>query len=185
MAERGLLTRENTPNTRRGAVTDIEVWVPMTNGLVVESITGQAFDLVDAEWHELAHARGSIVKLGHLLDDSARVLDSEIARRLDMMNDRAILVEGVELRVNAPRKPEWDVTKLMEVLAHLVDEGRIGAGVPPRCVKTEVTHKTSWRELDKLLQHEDPRVRDLVGECREMVPAVRRVSVKGESNVNH
>ena len=185
VAERNLLTRENTPNTRRGVVTDIEVWVPMSNGLVVESITGQAFDLEHAEWHELANARGSLIKLGHVLDDSAHVLDSEIARRLDMMNDRAILVDGVELRVNAPRNPEWDVEKLRAALSGLVSEGRIGAGVPDRCVKTEIRHKTVWRELDKLLQHEDPRVRELVGECRTMVPAVRRVSVKGEKNVNH
>lgn len=166
-------------------MTDIEVWVPMTNGLVVESITGQAFELERAEWAELAHARGAIVRLGHLLDDSARVIDSEIARRLDLMNDRAILVDGVELRVNAPLKSEWDVEKLIVTLSSLVAEGRIGAGVPPRAVKSEVVHKPVARELDKLLAHDDPRVRELVGECRHVVPAVRRASVKGESHVNH
>lgn len=166
-------------------MTEIEVWVPMTNGLVVESITGQAFELEHAGWPDLAHARVSIVKLGHLLDDSSRVLDAEVARRLDLINDRAILVNGVQLRVNAPRKSEWSVDKLIRNLAQLVAEGRIGAGVPPRAVKAEVVHKPVARELSKLLEHDDPRVRELVEECRELVPAVRRVTVTGESNVNH
>lgn len=165
-------------------MTDIEVWVPMTNGLVVESITGQAFDLESAEWSDLAHVRTSIIELGHTLDISSRVLDAEIARRLDLMNDRAILVDGVELRVNAARKSEWNVEKLILTLSSLVAEGRIGAGVPPRAVKSELVHKPVARELAKLLEHDDPRVRELVGECRELVPAVRRVSVKGEIRVN-
>lgn len=157
----------------------------MSNGLVVESLTGQAFELERAEWGDLAHARRAIVDLGHALNDSARVLDGEIARRLDLTNDRSILVGDVELRVNAPRSTEWDVDKLLGVLAQLVSESRIGAGVPPRAVKREIVHKPVARELSKLLEHDDPRVRELVGECRELVPAVRRVSVKGESHVNH
>lgn len=158
-------------------MTDIEVWVPTQNGRVVESFTGQSFDLVKAKWDDLARARKGIIQLGHLMADTSRVIDHEIARRLDTLNDRSILVGDVELKVNAPLAPEWDVEKLAHTLVDLVNEGRLGAGVPRRCLKRQLP-KPVARELAKLLQHDDPRVRELVGECRTMVPVARRVAVK-------
>jgi hypothetical protein len=117
------------------------------------------------------------------MDTASTLIDEEVAKRLDLTNDRSVLVGGIELRVNAPRTSEWDVPRLIETLNALVDEGRLGGGVPIRCVNTKIEYKPVARELSKLLEHEDPRVRDLIGECRQMVPQKRRVSVKGEQRV--
>lgn len=158
----------------------IDLWVPVGAGsdAIVNTRTGDAFDLTTMEWERLAYIRKALVDVRPVLNDTASFVDSEIARRLDRMNDRSILVEGIELRVNAPHETQWDVTRLQENLAQLVNEGRLGAGVPPRAVKTEVTYKPVAVELTKLLNHDDPRVRELVSECSRTVPAKRRVTVK-------
>ena len=161
---------------------DFEVWLPHRDGSVVEVVTGQAFELDRAEWDDLARARSQIVHLGHLMDEAATLIDEEVARRLDLSNDRHILVGDIELEVNAPRTTLWDVPKLLNALSSLVAEGRLGAGVPPRCVAVRVEHRPVARELAKLLDHDDPRVRELIDECRQVISQKRRVRVKGKGS---
>lgn len=159
----------------------IDLWVPIGDGTLANNRTGEAFDLETMEWDKLALVRRAIVDARPVLDEAATVIDMEIARRLDADNKRKIYLEDerIELRVNAPRVTEWDVPQLRENLDQLVNEGRIGAGVPPRAVKTEVSFKPVARELSKLLEHDDPRVRELVVECRHTVNVKRRVQVIG------
>lgn len=163
----------------------IDLWVPAGGGLIANNRTGEAFELEQMDWHKLALIRKAIVDARPIFDDTARLIDTEIARRLDADNDRSITVGSIELRVNAPMQTEWDVTRLQENLAQLVGEGRLAAGVPPRAVKTEVSYKPVARELSKLVDHDDPRVRELVRECRHILPARRRVQVTGGEHVNY
>lgn len=157
----------------------IDLWVPFGDGNIVNTLTGETFDLERVEWHKLARVRKAIVDIRPVLDDTARVLDTEIARRLDASNDRHILVDGIELRVNRPQSTEWDVERLRANLEQLVSEGRLAAGVVPRALKREVTYKPVASELTKLLDSADPRIAELVRECRSVVPARRRVQVIG------
>ena len=113
-----------------------------------------------------------------VLASTATYLDEEVARRLDLANERHRLVGDVELRVNAPQETQWDVERLRETLDQLVNEGRLGKGVPPRAVRTEVSYKPVARELTKLLAHDDARIRELIAECRVVVAARRRVTVR-------
>ena len=168
----------NTLPREAAQVSELTLWVPVTDGTIANAATGEALDLGLAEWPQLAHARRSVIDVRYALNDAARLIDGEVARRLDIANERHIEVDGLRLEVNAPRVNEWDTAKLQEVLAALVGEGRLGAGVPPRCVKTKVTYTPVASELRKLLGHEDPRVRELIGQCRAEVPQERRVSVK-------
>ena len=119
-----------------------------------------------------------------VLEASASYLDEEVARRLDLANERHRLVGDMELRVNAPQETVWDVERLRETLDQLVNEGRLAKGVPPRAVRTDVSYKPVARELTKLLAHDDPRVRELIAECRAVVAAKRRVTVREASHVN-
>ena len=159
----------------------IDLWVPVGSGILANNRTGEAVELETMGWDRLALVRKAIVDARPVLDDTATAVDAEIARRLDADNKRKIYLEDerIELRVNAPRVTEWDVPRLRENLDQLVNEGRIGGGVPPRAVKTEVSFKPVARELTKLLEHDDPRVRELVVECRHMVNVKRRVQVIG------
>jgi hypothetical protein len=160
-------------------MTDVELWVPQDSNTVVNPVTGESLDLIGAEWERLAHIRATIIELGHRTDELAHMLDSEVARRLDLTNDRHIEVDGYRLTVNAPRRTAWDVPKLMQVLTELVSEGRLARGAAQRAIKTEVSHKPVAREVTKLVEHDDPMVRDRIKECRTIVPATRRVTVTG------
>lgn len=158
----------------------MDLWIPAeiegATGLV-NSSTGEAIDLTSVEWEQLALVRRAIVNLRPILNEAAALVDREVARRLDMNNERHILLPGVELRVNAPHETLWDVDKLQENLSQLVNEGRLAAGVPPKVLKREVTYKPQARELTQLLTSADPRIVELVGECREVVDAKRKVQV--------
>jgi hypothetical protein len=158
-------------------MSELDLWVPTLGGSVASLRTGETFDLATAEWSQLAGARRAITDLRPVLGDAARVLDGEITRRLDRNNDRSIDVDGYEVRVKPPTESEWDITLLRENLDQLVNEGRLGAGVPGRAVKVEVSYKPVAVELKRLLDHDDPRVKELVGECRTVRPAERRVTV--------
>ena len=157
--------------------TEIDLWVPTLGGSIVSLRTGETFDLDTAKWTQLAGARRAITDLRPILGDAARVLDGEIERRLDLNNDRSLKVDGYEVKVKPPTESEWDVTRLRENLDQLVNEGRLGGGVPGRAVKVEVSYKPVAVELKRLLDHDDPRVQELVGEARTVRPTERRVTV--------
>lgn len=163
----------------------IDVWVPLGESTLANSTSGVAIDLASAEWEELADMRRATILARTVLATTATYLDEEVARRLDHANERHRLVGDVELRVNAPFETVWDVERLRERLDQLVNEGRLGAGVPPRAVKTEVSYKAVARELKKLLAHDDPRVRELIGECYTELPAKRSVAVKTIEDHRH
>jgi hypothetical protein len=167
-------------------VTDvaIEVWVPHGERYLANSTSGVVLDLEAAEWEELASLRRATIVARSVLEASATYLDDEVARRLDLANERHRLVGDMELRVNAPQETVWDVERLRETLDQLVNEGRLAKGVPPRAVRTDVSYKAVARELNKLLAHDDPRVRELIAECRVVVAAKRRVTVREASHVN-
>lgn len=156
----------------------VEVWLPLGQTSLANATSGVAIDLTTAEWDELAAMRRATIVARAVLVSTATYLDEEVARRLDIANERSRLVGDVELRVNAPRETVWDVERLRETLDQLVNEGRLAKGVAPRAVRTEVSYKPVARELTKLLAHDDPRVRDLIAECRVVVDAKRRVTVR-------
>jgi hypothetical protein len=160
-------------------MTDLELWVPQGTESVSNLVTGESLDLTVAEWPDLARIRAGIVTLAHRMDELSRMLDSEMARRLDLGNSRSVTVGDYELRVNAPLVDAWDVPALMRTLTTLVNEGLLTKGAAQSAIKTEVSHKPVAREVKKLLQHDDPRVRDRIAECHSTIPARRRVTVTG------
>ena len=81
----------------------IDLWVPAGNGLIANNRTGEAFELEQVDWYKLALIRKAIVDARPIFNDTAHLIDTEIARRLDADNERHILVGNIELRVNAPR----------------------------------------------------------------------------------
>ena len=111
------------------------------------------------------------------IDDANRLIDAEIARRLDLDNVRAGTQNGWGVEVNAPSTTEWDVPNLRSAITELIADGRLGITVLDRAVPAVTTYKPSARELRKLLEHDDREVRELVRECRRMVPQRRRVTV--------
>jgi hypothetical protein len=164
---------------------ELELWVPQGAETVVKPATGESLDLTVAEWPDLARIRAGIVEIGHRMDELARMLDSEMARRLDRDNERSLTVGGYQLRVNAPLRDAWDVPALMRVLTELVNDGILAKGAAQRAIKSEVSHKPVAVEVKKLLTHDDPRVRERIAECHTTVNAKRTVSVTGGPDVHN
>lgn len=158
---------------------DIELWVPSAHNTVTNPVTGDTLDLATAEWPDLARMRGRSIELTHRLAELSTMLDSEMARRLDVANQRSITVGEYDLKVNAPIRDEWNVPLLMRTLTALVSEGLLTKDAAQRAIKSETTHKPVARELTKLLKHDNPAVRDRIGEAVVAVPTKRRVSVTG------
>jgi hypothetical protein len=145
--------------------------------LIVNPASGELLHVHDAETGQLAQARDALIQLRAQINDASRLIDTELAHRLDHDNERSTLVNGYQLTVNAPTATEWDVAKLLETLTELVAEHKLGLGVIEKTLKQEVTYKPAQRELNKLLDHDDEQVRTRIRECRSMVPQRRRVTV--------
>jgi hypothetical protein len=160
-------------------MSDIELWVATTHNTVTNPVTGDTLDLDTAEWSDLARIRAGIIELGHRMAELSTMLDSELARRLDLTNKRSITVDGFDLTVNAPFRDEWDVPLLMRKLTECVAAGLLTKDAAQRAVKTETTYKPVARELSKLLKHDNPAVRDRIAEAVTAAPTKRRVTVTG------
>ena len=144
---------------------------------VVNVATGETVDLAAAQLDAFAQARDAFGKFRAEIDDANRLIDAEIARRFDLDNVRAGTQNGWGVEVNAPSTTEWDVPNLRSAITELIADGRLGITVLDRAVPAVTTYKPSARELRKLLEHDDREVRELVRECRRMVPQRRRVTV--------
>jgi hypothetical protein len=158
---------------------DLELWVPSAHNTVTNPVTGDTLDLTVAEWSDLARIRAGIIEISRRMAELSVMLDSEMAGRLDVSNSRSISAGGYDLRVNAPMRDVWDVPMLMVILTALVAEGLLTKEAAQRAVKTDVTHKAVAREVNKLLKHDNPRVRDRIAEAHTTEPAPRRVTVTG------
>ena len=66
---------------------------------------------------------------------------------------------------------------MRSAITELISEGRLGPIVLDNAVPAVTVYKPSARELRKLVDHDDPEVRELIRECRRMVPQRRRVTV--------
>lgn len=160
-------------------MSDIELWLPKGSTTVTNPATGTTLDLTTAEWPELARMRAGIIEIGHRMDELSTMLDSEMARRLDLDNSRSVRAGGYELKVNAPQRDAWDVPLLMRILTELVNEGLLAKAAAQRAIKSETTHKPVAIEVKKLLTHEDPQVRERIERAHSTVTTKRRVTVTG------
>jgi hypothetical protein len=144
---------------------------------VVNPATGEQLSLLAETMQTLAQARSALSELKAQIDEANRLIDAEIARRLDLENTRQAVLDGLALKVNAPQKAVWDVGALRAALAALVNDGRLATGAANRALEPIVTYKTKEAELNKLLRHDDPEVRESIERCRRLEPQRRLVSV--------
>lgn len=144
-------------------------------GEIVEVVKATATDV-------LAEARDAFVVRRSELDAAARVVDRELAARLDYEGRRSGEIKGAaghfKLSVVAPTKTEWDGERAYRALRGLVRQGLISADRAREAVTREVSYKPNHGSLKQLLAHADERVRDAVEACRDEVEVTsRRVTV--------
>lgn len=151
----------------------------LTAPTVVNPATGELLDLVPATpLFDLAAARDAVKQRVSELYEIAHLIDEEIARRADHEGTGTLHADHYTLVVPKPTKVGWDAAELSLVLEALVGEGRISRAKAQRSLETVVTYKPVTRELNMLLAHVDPEVRESVAACRRVVEQDRRVTVK-------
>lgn len=117
-------------------------------GLVIIPPTGEVVAL-DAPTDELAAAIALVQTLEADLKDARSLLRDELIRRLDHENRRSAQIGAWLLEADAPSKA-YDPSELAELLAELVDAGKISQAAMDAALKREVSWKPVKRELSKL-----------------------------------
>jgi hypothetical protein len=158
-------------------VTGVALQLVRGEGEVANPATGELLTVSSATTDELAGLRLLLSQLRREIDDANRMIDVEIARRMDRENEREAVIGGIGVKVNAPNKMSWDFDKLLQTLQALVDDGRLAAGAAARAVERVVTYKARTVEMNKLLRHDDAVVRDEVAACRVFEPQARRAQI--------
>jgi len=161
------------PGGARGAPT------AATGALIVHPGTGEVLDLATAPTDQIADWRLELVEAKRSLDSLAEDLDLELGRRIDLEAVRTVHIAGYDLTIDAPTFAEYDLPRLGIALEALVEDGRISRAAAERAIKVEVKRSAVQRELNRLLAHADPEVRDAVAATRSEVERTRRrVTVK-------
>ena len=155
---------------------DLSNEAPSTEVMVVPD-TGELIPL-DAPSEDLAAA---VYRMKTLEDELYRVrgiVNQELTRRMDLDNKRSVEVDGFKLEVAAPGK-EWDYELLDEVLADLVDAGKLSEEGKRSLYKVpEPKRSLQVRELNKLLASLPDDLAAQVRACAGESKRTRAVKVK-------
>lgn len=146
---------------------------------VAHPTTGEVVEVVPATPSDvLADVRDRLIEHKGEVDAACRVIDDEIARRLDYEGTRTTEVAGTvgrfKVTVVAPTKTEWDAPALYRALRKLVRAGILSKDRADAACRRETTYKATHGSASQLLRHADERVRDAVEACRSDVEVDRR-----------
>lgn len=153
--------------------------------IVVNPVTGEMVDLALGT-DTIARARREVVDAKDQLDVFATDLDTELNARLDAANLRSAIVDDGsgecrwEITGKAAFTEEYPVVQLQEALDLLIDVEKLTPAVKDAVLveQPRPAPKVNKRELNKLLKHMDPEVRDLIASCKIEKPQKRTVGVK-------
>lgn len=143
---------------------------------VVNPASGEVIALSDAT-DLLAAERHRVVELKKALDQYAAAIDEELVRRLDLENTRSAEVGGYRIETKAPTTTTFDPVRLAVAIHDLIAEGKLGESVVER-VFIPQPEKINKAEVNKLLKHADPVVRDWIARVGEETEQRRTVTVK-------
>lgn len=151
---------------------------PETGQDLIVPVTGEVLPL-DGESNLLADAVLRMKEIENELYRVRKIVNDELAKRLDKENLRTAKLKDFEITVDAPSAVDWDTDGLLGALGTLVKEGVISEAALDRVMP--VTRKISQRELKKLIATLDGGDLEMVASCSKPSTRARRVKVTRRS----
>lgn len=149
---------------------------------VVHPATGELLDLAGQPTDQLVELVTGAREYAAQVAEFRAQVEQVICDRMDRELSRTAIVGGHRLTVNAPTSDDWDLDRLDQVLAELVERGVITADAalavidqpPPKPQPERVVRAA----LNKLLKHPDPEVVAMLRECARAVPQRRTLKIE-------